>query len=232
MAGSGTPSMEENVWRAGSMDKTPMRDESVDEYFNSTPQDNNAWGAKDDNAGGTSWAPGAGSSAYDTSSNSTPDYSGNSSSSTGASPYGSSGNSSDYTTTPMSSSESDGGTPNSGAGGGNNGTSGDHNSQPWLMERVHVTLISGETGIVENYNRRGMTASIRLPGGDLVTKHTQDITSAVVPVANDKVLVVSGNETGAEGALVCIDGTDAIFKDSAGNFKIVDVGDVTKVDEN
>jgi transcription elongation factor SPT5 len=43
------------------------------------------------------------------------------------------------------------------------------------------------------------------------------------------VLVVKGGEVGNEGTLVCIDGSDAIFRDANGDFKIVDVADIAKV---
>jgi len=52
----------------------------------------------------------------------------------------------------------------------------------------------------------------------------------VPPREHDQVLVIGGENVGVEGELVCIDGTDAIMKESNENFKIVDFVHLAKID--
>ena len=52
----------------------------------------------------------------------------------------------------------------------------------------------------------------------------------VPPREHDQVLVIGGADVGVEGELVCIDGTDAILKESSENFKIVDFVHLAKID--
>ena len=51
----------------------------------------------------------------------------------------------------------------------------------------------------------------------------------VPPEEHDMVLVTGGADMGVEGELVCIDGTDAILKESNENFKIVDFVHLAKI---
>jgi transcription elongation factor SPT5 len=51
----------------------------------------------------------------------------------------------------------------------------------------------------------------------------------VPPKEHDMVLVTGGADVGEEGELVCIDGTDAILKDSNEDFKIVDFVHLAKI---
>ena len=51
----------------------------------------------------------------------------------------------------------------------------------------------------------------------------------VPPQEHDMVLVTGGADVGVEGELVCIDGTDAILKESNENFKIVDFVHLAKI---
>ena len=43
------------------------------------------------------------------------------------------------------------------------------------------------------------------------------------------VLVIGGADVGVEGELICIDGSDAILKDSNEDFKIVDFVHLAKI---
>ena len=53
--------------------------------------------------------------------------------------------------------------------------------------------------------------------------------SMIPPKEHDMVLVTGGADVGVEGELVCIDGTDAILKDSNEDFKIVDFVCLAKI---
>ena len=52
----------------------------------------------------------------------------------------------------------------------------------------------------------------------------------VVPSEDDTVLVTRGEWVGIEGELVCIDGTDAILREFDGNFRIVDLVHLVKIE--
>ena len=98
----------------------------------------------------------------------------------------------------------------------------------WFMERVCVTLkknnaqavikeIQGSKAVVEIMEDKS-TLSVR--NGEV---------SMVPPQEHDMVLVTGGADVGVEGELVCIDGTDAILKESNENFKIVDFVHLAKI---
>ena len=55
------------------------------------------------------------------------------------------------------------------------------------------------------------------------------VCSMVAPKENDTVLVTGGADVGVEGELVCIDGSDAILKDSNEDYKIVDLVHLVKI---
>lgn len=98
----------------------------------------------------------------------------------------------------------------------------------WFMERVCVLLkktnaqavikeIQGSVAVVEIMDDKS-TLSVR--NGEV---------SMVSPQEHDMVLVTGGADVGVEGELVCIDGTDAILKESNENFKIVDFVHLAKI---
>ena len=98
----------------------------------------------------------------------------------------------------------------------------------WFMERVCVQLkknsqnavikeINGSMAVVEMEDDKS-TLTVR--GGEV---------SMVPPQEHDMVLVTGGADVGVEGELVCIDGTDAILKESNENFKIVDFVHLAKI---
>jgi len=98
----------------------------------------------------------------------------------------------------------------------------------WFIERVCVLLkknnteavikeIQGSIAVVETIDDKS-TLSVR--NGEV---------SMVPPQEHDMVLVTGGADVGVEGELVCIDGTDAILKESNENFKIVDFVHLAKI---
>ena len=98
----------------------------------------------------------------------------------------------------------------------------------WFMDRVCVQLkknnalavikeINGGTGVVDLEDD---CSSVTVRPGEV---------SMVPPQEHDMVLVTGGADVGVEGELVCIDGTDAILKESNENFKIVDFVHLAKI---
>jgi len=111
-------------------------------------------------------------------------------------------------------------------------TDGDATETPvWFMERVCVQLKSTDVAAVIKEVTSDSTALVQLED-----KTTKDVRVGEVfmipPKEHDKVLVTGGAEVGVEGELVCIDGTDAILKDSNEDFKIVDYVCLAKIIES
>jgi len=90
----------------------------------------------------------------------------------------------------------------------------------WFMERVCVLLKKNDLSAVikEVINN---TAVIELKDNTSMTVRAGEILMEA-PKEHDTVLVTGGADVGVEGELVCIDGSDAILKDSNEDFKIVD----------
>jgi len=105
---------------------------------------------------------------------------------------------------------------------------GNNNDDVWFMERVCVQLKSDNRNAVIKEINADKTAVV-----ELEDKSTQNVrvneVSRVNPNEKDMVLVIGGADVGVEGELVCIDGTDAILKDSSGDFKIVDFVFLAKI---
>ncbi|GMI36446.1 hypothetical protein TeGR_g1496 [Tetraparma gracilis] len=113
----------------------------------------------------------------------------------------------------------------------------------FAVPRACVNLHSqgGDAEFVVVSELQGGMVKVEPAGGGAATQvMAGDISRAVVPNANDGVLVIKGGERGhldlshqgalaTEGTLVCIDRSDAIFKDANGDFKIVDMADIVKV---
>lgn len=98
----------------------------------------------------------------------------------------------------------------------------------WFMERVCVQLKSDDQPAVIKEINADKTAVVELE--DKTTKSVRvDDVSRVEPKEKDMVLVIGGADVGVEGELVCIDGTDAILKDSNEDFKIVDFVHLAKI---
>ncbi len=91
----------------------------------------------------------------------------------------------------------------------------------WFMERVRVQLKSDESQgyIKEIYHDK--SALVELDDKSTKVVRVSDA-SIVPPKEHDMVLVTGGADVGVEGKLVCIDGTDAILRDSNEDFKIVE----------
>lgn len=98
----------------------------------------------------------------------------------------------------------------------------------WLMERVCVNLKgqNNKQGSVKEIHPGKIV--VELEDGSTESLGVNEV-SMVVPAERDPVLVTGGNEVGLEGTLVCIDGTDAILKDSNDAFKIVEFSFLAKV---
>lgn len=97
----------------------------------------------------------------------------------------------------------------------------------WFMERVCVQVKRNEReGVIKEIN--GSTAIVEMDDKSVVTLRHGEV-SMVPPQEHDMVLVTGGADVGVEGELVCIDGTDAILKESNENFKIVDFVHLAKI---
>mmetsp|Transcript_29473 Transcript_29473/g.60345 ORF Transcript_29473/g.60345 Transcript_29473/m.60345 type:complete len:1391 (+) Transcript_29473:80-4252(+) len=97
----------------------------------------------------------------------------------------------------------------------------------WFMERVCVQLKQNDKhGVIKDIN--GSTAVVELEDKSTLTVRHGEV-SMVPPQEHDMVLVTGGADVGVEGELVCIDGTDAILKESNENFKIVDFVHLAKI---
>jgi transcription elongation factor SPT5 len=97
----------------------------------------------------------------------------------------------------------------------------------WFMERVCVSLKSdGASAVIKEISDKLATVELE----DKSTKQVRvgDV-SMIPPKEHDMVLVTGGADVGVEGELVCIDGTDAILKDSNEDFKIVDFVHLAKI---
>lgn len=97
----------------------------------------------------------------------------------------------------------------------------------WFMERVCVSLKSdGSSAVIKEISDKMATVELE----DKTTKQVRvgDV-SMIPPKEHDMVLVTGGADVGVEGELVCIDGTDAILKDSNEDFKIVDFVHLAKI---
>ncbi len=97
----------------------------------------------------------------------------------------------------------------------------------WFMERVCVQLTKNSAqAVIKEIN--GSQAVVELEDKSTQTVRNGEVTM-VPPQEHDMVLVTGGADVGVEGELVCIDGTDAILKESNENFKIVDFVHLAKI---
>jgi transcription elongation factor SPT5 len=98
----------------------------------------------------------------------------------------------------------------------------------WFMERVYVQMKSDDRAAVIKEINSDKTAVVELEDKSTLTVRVDDV-SRVQPKEKDMVLVIGGADVGVEGELVCIDGSDAILKDSNEDFKIVDFIHLAKI---
>lgn len=101
----------------------------------------------------------------------------------------------------------------------------------WFMERVCVQLNRGGdslAGVIKEINSDN-SAVVELADKSTITVRSADV-SLIPPKEHDMVLVTGGADVGVEGELVCIDGSDAILKDSNEDFKIVDLIHLAKIE--
>lgn len=98
----------------------------------------------------------------------------------------------------------------------------------WFMERVCVQLKANDRHAVIREINTDKTAVVELDDNTTQIVRVEDV-ARVEPKEKDMVLVIGGADVGVEGELVCIDGTDAILKDSNEDFKIVDFVHLAKI---
>jgi transcription elongation factor SPT5 len=107
------------------------------------------------------------------------------------------------------------------------GTDDGQQAPVWFMERVYVQLKNDKIAVIKDVT--GNKAVV-----ELEDKSSQSVSCSecimVPPKENDTVLVTGGADVGVEGELVCIDGSDAILRDANGDFKIVDLVHIAKID--
>jgi transcription elongation factor SPT5 len=97
----------------------------------------------------------------------------------------------------------------------------------WFMERVCVQIEKSKSnGVIQEINNSN--ATVQLEDKTLLKVHVGDLIMNT-PKEHDTVLVTGGGDVGVEGELVCIDGEDAILKDSNEEFKIVDFVHLAKI---
>jgi hypothetical protein len=100
----------------------------------------------------------------------------------------------------------------------------------WFMERVCVQLKSNNAQAVIKQKINGSQAVVELleDKSTLTVQHGE--VTMMPPQEHDQVLVTGGaHDVGVEGELVCIDGTDAIVKESNDNFLLVDFVNLAKI---
>ena len=98
----------------------------------------------------------------------------------------------------------------------------------WWMERVCVQTKSGDkTAFIKEINANG-TAVVEFEDKSTTTLRPGDVTVAT-PKEHDTVLVIGGADVGVEGELICINGTDAILKDTNEEFRIIDFARLAKI---
>jgi len=97
----------------------------------------------------------------------------------------------------------------------------------WFMERVCVQIEKSKSnGVIQEINNSN--ATVQLEDKTLLKVHVGELMMNT-PKEHDTVLVTGGGDVGVEGELVCIDGEDAILKDSNEEFKIVDFVHLAKI---
>ena len=99
----------------------------------------------------------------------------------------------------------------------------------WFMERVCVELKKNKAAaVIKEINNN--VAVVEMEDKSTATIYASECT-IVAPKEHDTVLVTGGIDVAVEGELICIDGTDAILKDSKndGEFKIVDLIHLAKI---
>ena len=98
----------------------------------------------------------------------------------------------------------------------------------WFIERVCVELKKNKaTAVIKETNNN--VAVVELEDKTSISIHAGDCTM-VAPKEHDTVVVTGGADVGVEGELICIDGPDAILKDSTNeDFKIVGLTHLAKI---
>lgn len=98
----------------------------------------------------------------------------------------------------------------------------------WFMERVCVQLNGGAASAIIREINADKSAVVEMEDKSTKVVRPSEL-SMIQPKEHDMVLVTGGADVGVEGELVCIDGSDAILKDSNEDFKIVDFVHLAKI---
>jgi transcription elongation factor SPT5 len=98
----------------------------------------------------------------------------------------------------------------------------------WFMDRVCVQIKNDDRPAVIKEINPDKTALVVLEDSTTKTVRFNEV-SRIQPKEKDMVLVIGGADVGVEGELICIDGSDAILKDSNEDFKIVDFVHLAKI---
>ena len=98
----------------------------------------------------------------------------------------------------------------------------------WFMDRVCMQLKKNNApAFIKEIN--GGTGVVDLEDDRLIVTVRPGEVSMVNPQEHNMVLVTGGADVVVEGKRVCIDGTDAILKESNENFQIVDFVHLAKI---
>merc|ERR1712150_104181 len=82
----------------------------------------------------------------------------------------------------------------------------------WFMKRVCVQIVKSKSnGVIKEINNSNVI--VELEDKTILKVHVGELIMNT-PKEHDTVLVTGGGDVGVEGELVCIDGEDAILKDS------------------
>lgn len=249
MGGGFTPSHptgNDDVWRpGGSVDRTPMHDGTEDADGTGGGDSGGGWGASDGNSGsqqssdpfsgtsssGADGGGGWGSSSADQVGGSTwaPSTGEENHSSAGGSGGDTTGSSGDGLVVGAGGAAhmSRGGSTMDAAAAMDDGNDGEE-AAVWFMERVCVQLKKDDSPAVIKEIGSNNSAVVEMEDTSTLTVRAGEV-SMIPPKEKDMVLVTGGADVGVEGELVCIDGTDAILKDSNEDFKIVDFVHLAKI---
>ncbi|KAL7523265.1 hypothetical protein ACHAXR_000100, partial [Thalassiosira sp. AJA248-18] len=97
----------------------------------------------------------------------------------------------------------------------------------WFLERVCVQLKKNNAqAVIKQAN--GSNGVVEMEDKSRLNVRNEEV-SRVPPQEHDMVLVTGGADVGVEGELICIDGADAIVKESNENFRMVDFVHLAKI---
>lgn len=231
---------DDDVWRPGDIDKSPMKEEQEEgngggwgstlSSSNAADPFSNVSSSGENNANNSGWGTPASSDQPNTWTPTT-DPSPSPMSYGGDSTPISTPNNDTYSNDDASSSDRD---MESNGNGSTSMDNDDDTGDPaeWFMERVCVQLKKDSSmGIIREINMDQTGVLEVSPDQPTITVRASEVVR-VEPREHDMVLVTAGADVGVEGELVCIDGQDAILKDANEEFKIVDFVHLAKIERD